>query len=281
MLEAVLDLGALPASRGGLLKGGCALFRGQRRKSHACHLGVELSDTDREEPSSPAPAEQRATRCAVCSRRRLAAMAARVSENRRKVWSALDRTRTFPTCRPHFEPSGCPRRGIPLRQPRRRVLVGPLRPRRAGAASGPCRRTPRLTLGTTLRSAAPKTAGGPRRRALGPDARRQQRSVDGQIGQRVCRRASRRRPPRRAERLRAGVLGGPVVEHGRRRSGRRPARPAAPRRPPGWRSARARTPRAGGRGQLEHRPQRPEPEYGETVTASAHSGEAGRRKASA
>ncbi|GAA3883027.1 hypothetical protein GCM10022227_45710 [Streptomyces sedi] len=43
MLEPILDLGALPASRGGLLKRGCALFRGKGRKSHAyVTSGVEL-----------------------------------------------------------------------------------------------------------------------------------------------------------------------------------------------------------------------------------------------
>jgi len=48
VLEPILDLGALPASRGGLLERGCALFRGKGRKSHAYVTSdVELSDTDR------------------------------------------------------------------------------------------------------------------------------------------------------------------------------------------------------------------------------------------
>ena len=48
VLEPVLDLGPLPASRGGLLERGCALFRGKGRKSHAYVTSdVELSDTDR------------------------------------------------------------------------------------------------------------------------------------------------------------------------------------------------------------------------------------------
>ncbi|GHF53098.1 hypothetical protein GCM10018790_33570 [Kitasatospora xanthocidica] len=38
MLEPVLDLGALPASLGGLGERGGALFRGKGRKSHAVHL---------------------------------------------------------------------------------------------------------------------------------------------------------------------------------------------------------------------------------------------------
>ncbi|GGQ37677.1 hypothetical protein GCM10010233_64630 [Streptomyces pseudogriseolus] len=48
MLESILDLGPLPASRGGLFERGCALFRGKGRKSHAYVTSdVELSDTDR------------------------------------------------------------------------------------------------------------------------------------------------------------------------------------------------------------------------------------------
>ncbi|EPY93134.1 hypothetical protein K530_49640 [Streptomyces noursei CCRC 11814] len=48
MLEPILDLGALPASRGGLFERGSALFRGKGRKSHAYVTSdVELSDTDR------------------------------------------------------------------------------------------------------------------------------------------------------------------------------------------------------------------------------------------
>jgi hypothetical protein len=48
VLEPILDLGALPASRGGLLERGSALFRGKGRKSHAYVTSeVELSDTDR------------------------------------------------------------------------------------------------------------------------------------------------------------------------------------------------------------------------------------------
>ncbi|GAA0381448.1 hypothetical protein GCM10010319_69840 [Streptomyces blastmyceticus] len=45
MLEPILDLGALPASRGGLFERGCALFRGKGRKSHAYVTSdIELSD---------------------------------------------------------------------------------------------------------------------------------------------------------------------------------------------------------------------------------------------
>ena len=48
VLESILDLGPLPASRGGLFERGCALFRGKGRKSHAYVTSdVELSDTDR------------------------------------------------------------------------------------------------------------------------------------------------------------------------------------------------------------------------------------------
>ncbi|GAA4789628.1 hypothetical protein GCM10023329_46340 [Streptomyces sanyensis] len=48
MLESILHLGPLPASRGGLFERGCALFRGKGRKSHAYVTSdVELSDTDR------------------------------------------------------------------------------------------------------------------------------------------------------------------------------------------------------------------------------------------
>jgi hypothetical protein len=48
VLESILDLGPLPASRGGLFERGCALFRGKGRKSHAYVTSdVDLSDTDR------------------------------------------------------------------------------------------------------------------------------------------------------------------------------------------------------------------------------------------
>ncbi|GHA37883.1 hypothetical protein GCM10010329_71210 [Streptomyces spiroverticillatus] len=59
MLESILDLGPLPASRGGLFERGCALFRGKGRKSHAYVTSdVELSDTDRRRASNPARGDQ-------------------------------------------------------------------------------------------------------------------------------------------------------------------------------------------------------------------------------
>ena len=47
VLEPVLDLGPLPASGGGLLEGGLALFGGEGRKGHGpTSLGVDWSGTD-------------------------------------------------------------------------------------------------------------------------------------------------------------------------------------------------------------------------------------------
>ncbi|GAA3730228.1 hypothetical protein GCM10023082_29900 [Streptomyces tremellae] len=83
MLESILDLGPLPASRGGLFERGCALFRGKGRKSHAYVTSdVELSDTDRRGDCRPAPGEQRATLCSLALVGRLSAKTAGVSENR-------------------------------------------------------------------------------------------------------------------------------------------------------------------------------------------------------
>ena len=57
VLEPVLDLGPLPARRGGLLERGSALFGGEGRKSHAYVTSdVELSDTDQCGTYRPAPA---------------------------------------------------------------------------------------------------------------------------------------------------------------------------------------------------------------------------------
>src|SRR4051794_9091258 len=53
VLEPVLDLGTLPASRGGLFERGSALFRGKGRKGHAYVTSdVEQSDMDRCPPGS-------------------------------------------------------------------------------------------------------------------------------------------------------------------------------------------------------------------------------------
>ncbi|GAA4665832.1 hypothetical protein GCM10023347_17860 [Streptomyces chumphonensis] len=98
MLEPVLDLGALPASRGGLLKRGCALFRGKGRKSHAFVTSdVELvgygSLWNLVAPH-PRSNEQRA--CSRRSARRLAACGVTVSENSGKVLVRLKLNRTFP-----------------------------------------------------------------------------------------------------------------------------------------------------------------------------------------
>ena len=119
--------------------------------------------------------------CPFTLRRRLAAKSARVSENSGKVLVSLRQTghfgHTAPDLRMYSDSSGSAgRRSIGgLRDDRGRapVLDGrsavgsatgsrPRTARRRRAArptSGPCRSTPRLTFGTTLRTAAPKTPG--------------------------------------------------------------------------------------------------------------------------
>ncbi|GAA3631464.1 hypothetical protein GCM10023079_22790 [Streptomyces chitinivorans] len=109
VLQSVLDLGALPASRGGLLERGCALFRGKGRKSHAYVTSdVELVGywsvrnlvaphlRSNEQHVPRRPPDLRGPRNSRCSRRRLAAHRARVSENRGKVQVRLEPTWTFP-----------------------------------------------------------------------------------------------------------------------------------------------------------------------------------------
>jgi hypothetical protein len=86
VLEPILDLGALPASRGGLLERGCALFRGKGRKSHAYVTSdVELGYGPVWNLVAPHLRSNEQRAYVQCSRRRLAGERSGVSENRRKV----------------------------------------------------------------------------------------------------------------------------------------------------------------------------------------------------
>jgi hypothetical protein len=97
VLESILDLGPLPASRGGLFERGCALFRGKGRKSHA----YVTSDVDLvgygpvRNLVAPHLGSHEQHACPFTLRRRLAAKSARVSENSGKVLVSLHQVGHF------------------------------------------------------------------------------------------------------------------------------------------------------------------------------------------
>ena len=112
-----------------------------------------------------------------------------------------------------------------------------------------------------------------------PIAGHQERPVDVEVLAGLADRGARRRRRRSPSAPRPALASASAVEHGRpRHCARRRSGACCTSAPPGWRSARARTPRRRARAPSSSSGSRlPKPRYGEAVIASQNSGDVGSR----